>query len=61
MTTDPVGSELFHVVRRTDGRDEAIRHSREMFICNVFYNNWHLQGCKNYYNNLCCNCAELGI
>jgi len=43
MTIRPVGSDLFRAVRRTDGRDEAIRRYMEMFVSNVFYNNWPLQ------------------
>jgi hypothetical protein len=57
---NPVGSQMIRSVRRTDVYDEAIRRFMEMFVSNVFYNNWHLQVCTNYSDNLCCNCAELG-
>jgi len=33
----------------------------EIFLSNVFYNYWHLQGCTNYYKYLCCSCAQLNI
>jgi hypothetical protein len=61
MTIQLLGYDLFHAVRRTDGYVEVIRRHLKMFLYNVFYNNWHLQACTNYYNNLCCNWPQWNI
>jgi hypothetical protein len=73
MTAHPVGSELFRAVRQTDGRNEV--NSRFFQFCEklqldvifkCFYSTYFIKTgtfseSTNYYNNLCCNCAELDI
>ena len=61
MTVHPVGSQLFHAVRRTDGFDEAIRRYMECFYPPHFTVNGTYRQRTNYCNNLCFNCAELGV